>query len=189
MKAFFEAGWHSITMATLAGDMETDRTIPPKTFVITFDDGWSDGYDYAFPILRQYGFVGTFFMIGGRIDQVGALSTPELRALEAAGNEIGNHTLDHVSLQNVQLSYVTQEVDDASVAIARATGHRPVSFAYPMGGISTPTMITVSQVPDMKIAVTTGYGQTETWAERYDTPRVRIHPTTDPAKLIASLSF
>lgn len=185
--ALHDAGWRSITMATLANDMETDATIPAKTFVITFDDGWSDGFGYAFPVLRQYGYVGTFFVISSRIDQSGFLSTTQLQTLEAAGDEIGNHTQDHVSLTTVSLARAKQEVENASVQVARAIGHRPVSLAYPMGGVSTPAAWVVSQIPDIKIAVTTGRGQTETWFERYDTPRVRIHPTTDPAKLVASL--
>lgn len=189
LKALRDAGWQSITMATLADDMATDQTIPAKTFVITIDDGWSDGYDYAFPIMREYGFVGTYFVIGSRIDEKDFLSTDQLRALEAAGNEIGNHTENHVSLSSVPLWRVKSEVENASVAIEKAVGHRPVSLAYPMGGVSAASADVVSQIPDMKIAVTTHPGGSETWAERYHTPRVRINPSTDPAKLVASLSY
>ncbi|MGA3030317.1 MAG: polysaccharide deacetylase family protein [Candidatus Limnocylindrales bacterium] len=188
LKAFSGAGWHSITMATLAHDMETDTTIPPKTFVITFDDGWADGFDYAFPIMREYGYVGTFFVISSRIDCRQFLSTQQLRALEAAGNEIGNHTEHHVSLASISTSRFVSEVETASEEITRAVGHRPVSLAYPMGGVSTHVATLVSQIPNIEIAVTTGWGKTETWFERYDTPRVRVQPTTDPTQLLKLLS-
>ncbi len=187
MRALRDAGWHSITLATLAGAMETDRTIPAKTFVITFDDGWSDGYNYAFPIMREFGFVGTYFMVSSRIDRTEFLSTQEMRTLAAAGDEIGNHTENHVSLSTLPLRRVKQEVENGSEQIAKAIGHRPVSLAYPMGGVSTPDAIVVSQIADIKIAVTTKWGKTETWFERYNTPRVRVHPNTDPARLVASL--
>jgi len=36
---------------------------PDKTFVITIDDGWDDGYTYALPILQSHGFVATYFVI------------------------------------------------------------------------------------------------------------------------------
>jgi peptidoglycan/xylan/chitin deacetylase (PgdA/CDA1 family) len=189
LRAFSEAGWHTITMATLADDMATDRTIPARTFVITIDDGWYDGYTYAFPIMRDYGFVATFYVISSRIDAPDFLSAAQLRALEAAGNDIGNHTVNHVSLQTVSMSEVHQEVEAASEQIARAVGHRPVTLSYPMGGISDAAVYVVSQIPDLEIAVTTGYGQTETWLQRYDTPRVRIHPSTNATLLIASLSY
>ena len=189
MKALFDAGWHSITMATLADDMETDRTIPAKTFVITFDDGWYDGYVYAFPIMREYGFVGTFYVITSRINSADFLSTQELRTLEAAGNDIGNHTLDHISLQTVPLARVKQEVEKASEAIERAVGHRPVSLAYPMGGISMAVVMVLGDIPDMKLAVHTGFGTYETWLGRFDMPRVRIHPGSSPKEILAWLSM
>jgi peptidoglycan/xylan/chitin deacetylase (PgdA/CDA1 family) len=188
LKALFDAGWHSITMATLADRMAQDSTIPPKTFVLTFDDGWEDGYIYAFPIMRQFGFVGTFFVISSRIDTKDSLSTQEMRTLEAAGNEIGNHTENHVSLSTVTMSRVKDEVENASEAIARAVGHRPVSLSYPMGGVSDAVVWVVGQIPDIKIAVTTVRGKTETWPSRYATPRMRVNPTTDPARLVPWIS-
>ena len=184
MKALFDAGWHSITMATLADDMETDRTIPAKTFVITFDDGWYDGYVYAFPIMRKYGFVGTFYVITSRINNADFLSTQELQTLEAAGNDICNHTVNHTSLATVSVSQATQEVEKASEQIAAAIGHRPVSLAYPMGGITTAAAFVVSETPDMKLAVTENSGNSETWFGRYAMPRVRVLPSTDPPRLL-----
>jgi peptidoglycan/xylan/chitin deacetylase (PgdA/CDA1 family) len=188
LRALRDAGWQSITMATLEDDMATDETIPARTFVITFDDGWSDGYEYAFPIMREYGFVGTYFVIGSRIDQKDFLSTTEMQALEAAGNEIGNHTENHVSLSSVTMSHVRQEVEDASAAIARAVGHRPVSLAYPMGGVSAGVAQVLSQTPDIKVAVMTQPSGPESWFARYYMPRVRVHPNTNPEKLVASLN-
>ena len=188
MKALFDAGWHSITMATLADDMETDTTIPDKTFVITFDDGWYDGYVYAFPIMRKYGFVGTFYVITSRINAVDFLSTQELRTLEAAGNDIGNHTVSHESLQTMSAARVKQEVEVASEQIDKAVGHRPVSLSYPMGGISVAVVLIIRDIPDLKLAVHTGFGTYETWLGRFNAPRVRVHPGTSPGQLLAWLN-
>jgi peptidoglycan/xylan/chitin deacetylase (PgdA/CDA1 family) len=176
-------------MATLADDMETDRTIPSKTFVITLDDGWSDGYTYAFPIMRQYGFVATFYVVADRIDRrPDFLSTPQLQALESAGNDIGNHTWDHLSLTSLSLASAYGQVEAASERIAAVVGHRPVSLAYPMGDVSEAVAETVSEVPDLKLAVHTGFGTYETWFARYWMPRVRIHPGTSPDQLLAWLN-
>lgn len=188
MQAFSDAGWHSITMATLARYMETGAAIPAKTFVITFDDGWSDGYDYAFPIMRRFGFVGTFYVIGDRIGIPEFLSAPQLRTLEAAGNDIGNHTEDHVSLPGNSESRVISQVENASQEIERAVGHRPVSLAYPMGGFDQFVADIVSRIPDIKIAVTTLYGAEEMWPSRLYTPRVRVNPSTDGRQLVAELT-
>ena len=69
LDALEKAGWHTITMATLANDLQAHIKPPAKTFVITIDDGWADGYTYALPILQSHGFVATYFVIAGRIDK------------------------------------------------------------------------------------------------------------------------
>lgn len=188
MRAFHDAGWHSITMATLAEAMEADTAVPPKTFAITFDDGWADGYHYAYQILRENEFVGTFFVIGSRIGEKDFLSAEQLRLLEAGGNDIGNHTENHVRLGPLPMARVTREVENASREICAATGHRPAALAFPMGSTSASAMTAVGQVPDLKVAVTTAAGQTLRWSGRYSLPRLRVVSNTDGAQLVAWLN-
>ena len=94
MDALAVAGWHTITLAQLAADLQAHRVPTPKTFVITIDDGWSDGFTYALPILQSHGYVATYFVIAGRIDTDGNLSTPELKALIDQDIQQGNTELE-----------------------------------------------------------------------------------------------
>lgn len=188
MQALADAGWRTITLGELAQDMQDGTPPPARTFVITIDDGWWDGYTYAFPIMRKYGFVATYFVISSRIGQKDNLFPSDLQDLVAAGDEIGNHTENHVSLQTVNLARAEAEVDDASNRIAEVTGIRPVSLSYPMGGINQVALLAVSECPDLKIAVTEGWGVTESWLNRFNSPRVRVSPTTKPDRLVADLT-
>ena len=182
LQALFDAGWRTITLGGLAQDMQDGTPPPARIFVITIDDGWWDGYRYAFPIMRQFGFVATYFVISSRIGQKDSLFPSDLQDLVAAGNEIGNHTENHVSLQTVNLARAKAEVDDASNKIAEVTGVRPVSLSYPMGGINQVALLAASECPDLKIAVTESKGVTEAQPLQLAASESQPHYQTGPAR-------
>lgn len=199
-------GWHSITMATLANDLLAHREPPARSFVITIDDGWEDGYTYALPILRKHGFIATYFVIGSRIDSAGFLTTSDLQALVAAGDEIGDHTMDHVDLEKLPASTLRYEIDAAAARIAQVTGRWPESFAYPSGGLDASDAAAVAACGVLRSGVVeepepaAKPGETdkpmvgvpvalETSANRFAIPRVRITPNTNPYYLAEDLKI
>ena len=204
-------GWHTITMAELADDLAAHVVPPARTFVITFDDGWDDGYTYALPLLAQHGFVGTFFVISSRIDLPGFLTSDHLRALVAAGDEIGDHTFDHASLSSIRFTQVPREIDAGASRIAQVTGRWPESLAYPYGGTNSRVAQVVAACQGLRIAALDGpmkvtmqpsdaghgaspspshvvvYTAYETWANRFAVPRIRVGPGATASGLVSSL--
>lgn len=58
-----------MTMSDLSEQLEAGKPLPPRPSVVTFDDGFVDNYENAFPILKRHGVPATFFVSTGYIEQ------------------------------------------------------------------------------------------------------------------------
>jgi peptidoglycan/xylan/chitin deacetylase (PgdA/CDA1 family) len=186
LRALHDDGWTTITLGELAQDMRAGTKPPPKTFVLTFDDGWWDGFTYAAPIMAQYGFVGTFFVITSR-GAPNFLSPAQMVSLEAAGNEIGDHSVSHYALGGQTYSVDYSQICAAADTIASNLGHRPASLAYPIGSYDSNALAAAAACPGIEIAVSTVEGATQSWKTRYATPRVRISRASRAPGVLAYL--
>jgi peptidoglycan/xylan/chitin deacetylase (PgdA/CDA1 family) len=188
MKILHDNGWRTITLAKLANDLDNSIAPPPKTFVVGFDDGYVDGYKNAWPILEKYGFVATFFVISSRVNRPANLTAPELSELAQAGNEIADHTVDHVRVTSGKADY---EVDAAAQYIAQVTGQWPSTFAYPFGSVNSSAEKAVARCQPMRMAVIEGNPSDpvdENWSNRFAVPRLEIGPGTSAKYLLQVLS-
>src|SRR6185369_8868679 len=55
------------------------RALPNLAVAVTFDDGYRDNHQYAFPVLRKYGIAGTFYITAGCVNMGEPLWTSRLR--------------------------------------------------------------------------------------------------------------
>ena len=176
-------GWRTITSGQLARAVAANDEVPARTFVITLDDGREDGYTHAFPILQKHGFVATFFVITGRVNERRYLTWTEMNDMQAAGMEIGNHTVSHLDETRFTRSQADRQVMGAQDAIERNLGVPAVSFAYPSGRMPANLVASV-KASRLQVAYTTIGGADETAATAYFWPRIRIHPTTTAAGIL-----
>jgi peptidoglycan/xylan/chitin deacetylase (PgdA/CDA1 family) len=122
-----------VAFSDLIDELQGRRELPAGAVVITFDDGWQDQYEFAFPILQQRHFTATFFVYTNAIGNGPAFMTwDELRQLQQAGMTIGAHSRTHPILTNPGVS-LTNEIDSSRADIARNLGVAPELFAYPYG--------------------------------------------------------
>lgn len=106
---------------------EAARTV----VTLSFDDAVVSQLE-AQAILEEYGVRGSFFVNSNRVGRSGRLTWDEVRALAAAGHEVGGHTLDHEDVTEVSLSEARRQICDDHDAIV-AQGLTPTTFAYPFG--------------------------------------------------------
>lgn len=156
-----------------------------KVFVLTFDDGYKNVFDYARPILNTVGFTATNFivsgLIGGRNEWMldkGSLpaqlmTQDEIQQWHQEGHEIGSHTMDHCYLSQLsakdQLQQVTQSKGDLEALIDDSVS----SFCYPYGDLDERAIFAVKQA-GYRCAVATHKGLALNDDNLYALPRVSI---------------
>lgn len=59
---------HPVSLHDIIAHLDDGIPLPPLAIAITFDDGFSDTYRYAFPILKRYGIPATIFVSTGYVD-------------------------------------------------------------------------------------------------------------------------
>ncbi len=69
---------------------------------LSFDDSNTSDVIHALPVLVERGLSATFYVIAGRLDQAGSLSSEGVRRLFGEGMKVGSHGMDHVSWQQVR---------------------------------------------------------------------------------------
>lgn len=101
---------------------------------ISFDDGNASDLSIAAPMLAERGLTGAFFVLSGRLGLPGALDEGDVRALAAAGMEIGSHGVDHRDWRRLSDAELDREIEDCRARLAQILGRRPEAVAIPFGG-------------------------------------------------------
>ena len=146
MKRLSETGLKGISLETLAASAAKKKGFPKDAVVLTFDDGFHNFYTTAFPILEEYRFEATVFLVtdhcGKKNDWAGnppglasekLMSWSEVRELKLNGIDFGAHTRTHPDLTRLSETQVKREMTESKDAIENAIGGMVTTFAYPYG--------------------------------------------------------
>jgi peptidoglycan/xylan/chitin deacetylase (PgdA/CDA1 family) len=127
-------GYSTVTIKQLVDHINKGSDLPRRPVVISFDDGYLDVYENAFPIMERYGFTGTVYIVANRLESVGFLQVEQLKELIDNGWDVGSHGMTHTELtQNHAL--VRKEILQSRLDLENALGIKVFSFAYPFGSL------------------------------------------------------
>jgi len=166
MKYLKENGYRTITPAELAAFLQYRRSLPKKSVWITMDDGYRSVYDFAYPVLKKYGFTATLFVY---TDFVGvsrtAITWEQLKELKAEGFTVGSHTLSHCDLtkqkddesDSAMSERITEELKRSKAIIDKKLNQDTVLLSYPFGNFD-PRVVKLSIEAGYKIAVSVKRG-------------------------------
>ncbi len=108
---------------------------------LTFDDGWASQYTAGWPVVGQFNFKATYYIISGKVGATasGYMSLTQVKALATAGNEIGSHTVSHPDLTTLPLKKLDSELSQSLSYLRRNVTPTITDFAYPYGAYNALT--------------------------------------------------
>ena len=118
----------------IAADPSQKEPVSDRIVVLTFDDSVASHATFVAPLLQKYGFGATFFITEGfefLVDKKHYMTWDQIKALDAAGFEIGNHTRNHAGVAKQTLEQLTADVAYIEQQCEKHGIPRPTSFCYP----------------------------------------------------------
>ncbi|WP_052484498.1 polysaccharide deacetylase family protein, partial [Xanthomonas citri] len=117
------------------------RDLPPKTVVLTFDDGPHRAYtEEIVAILKRYDVPGVFFEVGRNLGSLDAQGKAKLAPLSKIshtlmeeGYAVGNHSLTHAQLSKTTGDALRSQVLDADALLRAVDDKRAPLFRFPYG--------------------------------------------------------
>jgi len=147
--------------------------MPRRSAVITFDDGYAETYDVAWPLLKRAGFPSTVFVAPGEVGRPGFVSWDQLTEMAHDGTVIGSHTMHHSYLPHVKDDRLNEELIASKQVIESRIGRAINFISYPIGGFTAQAQEVVKRA-GYRAACTTNRRAFETGIDRFALRRIKM---------------
>ncbi len=150
MKKIKDLHLNVISMRDFLAWRRGEKSIPPRSILITLDDGWISGYEVGWPILKKYGFPFTMFIYtdyvrGGPKSGGKSMTWEQLEQMRDAGVDIECHTVTHSDLRRSKrgkteeqyTEYLKNELFNSKDIIEQHLAIKVAAIAYPYGNYSS----------------------------------------------------
>lgn len=156
-----------------------------KVAAITFDDSYANVYENALPVLQEFGFTATNFVVVNQIGGSNVWDTPigvahapcmsveQLRHWHSLGHEVGSHTLDHVCLPRLPMEEARRQITHSRELLEDLLDEGVSSFCFPYGD-ETPLDRVLTYEAGYSAATTTRRGRAGSADDPFGLPRATI---------------
>lgn len=157
-------GYSFITYDDLIRYNNNEIPLPEYVVLITFDDGYLDNYENAFPIIKKYNIPVTMFVIDDCVGAPGYFSWEQAKEMENSGLvTIHSHGKSHIPYGNESAEIVKDYISYAHSNIEKNLGHASNKvFAYPYGSYSDISIQTLSELGFVQNILEEKYNTSET---------------------------
>jgi Predicted xylanase/chitin deacetylase len=167
-----------------------DHPLPAKPVLFTFDDGYADLTEHAFPVLRRYGFGAAVYIVTSQFGGTNAwdvacgsmphrlMTAEQISYWSTQGIEFGAHSRTHPDLTKEPPAQLEDEILGSADDLKKVVGARVVSFAYPYGWNSPAVVACVRRYFDVAFAIdSSDRGINDTSTDPYLLRRTMVQST------------
>ena len=126
-----------ISLAQLMAHLRTGSPLPKKSILLTFDDGYGGHYQYAYPLLKEYGYPAVFSIHTSSVGVNAGRTHVSWQELRTMANDplvtIASHSKTHPVLTKLSHQQLVQEVADSKKILESRLGRSVQYFTYPYG--------------------------------------------------------
>ena len=183
-------GYYTVSLPEYLDIATGEKSYTGKPLLLTFDDGYLNNQVYVYPLLKEFGWQGTFFIIANTLSGVTATDTggpgqlmalEQLKRLDPAIVQLAMHGYAHENMGNATLAE-TQEALQLSLNAFESSGlawHRVLAYPYgAMPGKHFPQLKRIMAEMGIKAAFRIGNKVSEVPApDMYELKRIDIKGT------------
>jgi peptidoglycan/xylan/chitin deacetylase (PgdA/CDA1 family) len=164
------SGYEAVDLDAVYDYLTQGASISSKPIVITFDDGYRDNLENAYPILKKYGMCATIYLVTGHLgssnrwnasdgipqrplmnwDEICSSANDLLLSFQA-------HTFSHPKLTRISANQVREELGNSKQMIEERLGKPCRHLAYPYGDYDSVVRDTAEEV-GFRTACSTRWG-------------------------------
>jgi peptidoglycan/xylan/chitin deacetylase (PgdA/CDA1 family) len=131
-----------LPLKTVIDALQNGQDLPPKTVVITFDDGYANIYHHAHPMLKAFNFPYTVFINPPLISKASyQLTWQQISQMADENASFANHGLKHEHMLSIEsggshkqwLTDTMLGIEQAEQMLLAKLGYSHRFFAYPYG--------------------------------------------------------
>jgi peptidoglycan/xylan/chitin deacetylase (PgdA/CDA1 family) len=179
-----QQGYYSVDLDEWSLGKLTGKPASGWPILITFDDGYRDFIDFAWPVLHSHGLSAMVFVVTHKVGSVSdwdlsfgdpapLLDWAQIRQLRCEGVKFGSHTATHQRLSDIPIEDAINEATRSRILLQQRLGEDVHAIAYPWG-VSDARIRTELTKCGYELGLTTNFGIATLSDDLMALPRIEI---------------
>lgn len=154
MKYLHDQGYKSLYFS------ELNDSVPDKSIIVSFDDGFKSVYQNAYPIMKKYHIKGNVYLPTKFIDNDSHFMTWKMvKELSSNGFEMQAHTHNHLDIRTLSKEKMKKEINESNLLFQKHLQYIPQAFCMPYGAFNSKSIRLLKNIGKYEYILGSYYGR------------------------------